>query len=350
MIIKDKIGYSYNDLTVVPAQFSRVDSRKKVNPYIYGKTLPLFASPMSTVVCPENVTTWEDNGIIPIVPRNVDIKYRINWMKSGRWVALSLSEANKIFCEERQVFPNKVRICIDIANGHMQKLINVCSLIKFFYNDKVEIMTGNIANPLTIINMDKAKIDYVRCGIGGGAGCTTTSNVGVHYPMGSLIDECRNIKVKNNLNIKIVADGGIRNFNDVIKALGLGADYVMIGSVFASFFESAAPFVDCDINHLNSNLSEDEKRYFLKTTRYKEFYGMSTKTAQKMIKNEAELKTAEGVHKILTCQYTIKQWVENMTDYLRSAMSYTDKFDIQDFIGNVDLIINSISEIQAVNK
>lgn len=344
------MSYGYNDLTIIPAKFSKVDSRKKVNPYIYEKTLPIFCAPMSTVVCPENVLMWENNGLLPIVPRNVELKYRMNWLKSGRWVAFSLSEANQIFCTERQKFDNVVKVCIDVANGHMEKLLNIAAIIKTFYEDKIEIMIGNIANPEAIIDMDKYKIDYVRCGIGGGAGCTTTSNVGVHYPMASLIDECRKIKQNEHLKIKIVADGGIRNYSDVIKAYALGADYVMIGSLFASFFESAAPCIDSSINHLNTQLSEEEKRKFIEQGLKKEFYGMSTKKAQEMIKEGTNLKTAEGIHKILDCKYTTKQWVENMTDYLRSALSYTDNFDIKHFIGNVNLIVNSPSEILAVNK
>lgn len=367
-MILDSIKYSYNDLTIVPAVTSKVNSRKQVNPYYDGDKLPIFTAPMSTVVCPANVEQWERNGITPIIPRNVNYNHRLNWLNMGKWVAFSLNEAIKIFIDEKMKFDTKIHLCIDIANGHMEKLINTCRLIKFNYKDKISIMTGNIANPETIKVMNGAGIDYVRCGIGGGAGCSTTSNTGTHYPMASLIDECFNIKKKYNLRIKIIADGGIRNFNHVNIALALGADYVMIGSIFASFFESAALFqgykdykindhklVDgawkiTEINQLDPKLDEEIKRRFLSYGQSKEFYGMSTKKAQSLIKPDGELKTAEGVHKILKSEYTIKQWVDNMTDYLRSVMSYTNKFDIKDFIGNVNLVINSISEIQAVNK
>ena len=87
-------------------------------------------------------------------------------------------------------------------------------------------------------------IDFIRVGIGGGSGCITTSNVSTHYPQASLIDECYNIKKQLLLETedilpKIIADGGIRNYDHVIKALALGADYVMIGSLFAQCIESA---------------------------------------------------------------------------------------------------------------
>ena len=73
--------------------------------------------------------------------------------------------------------------------------------------------------------------------------CITTSNVSIHYPQASLINECYKIKQKYSSDRdflpKIVADGGIRNYDHVIKALALGADYVMIGSLFAQCIESA---------------------------------------------------------------------------------------------------------------
>ena len=77
---------------------------------------------------------------------------------------------------------------------------------------------------------------------------------------------------------------------------------------------------------------------------------MSTKYAQSLIKNTKDLKTSEGCYKIVEVKYTMKQWVDNMKDYLRSAMSYCNSFNLSEFIGNQNLIINSPSEIYSVNK
>ena len=82
----------------------------------------------------------------------------------------------------------------------------------------------------------------------------------------------------------------------------------------------------------------------------KESYGMSTKKAQKMINPNAKSKTSEGCTKYIHVKETVKQWSDNMIDYFRSAMSYTNKKYINDFRGKVDLIINSSSAILAVNK
>jgi IMP dehydrogenase/GMP reductase len=442
-MLSKKIGYSYNDVTIVPSVISNVKSRSECDPYINGK-LPIFASPMASVVSEENYSLFEQNGIIPILPRikEYNIQHRIELMHKGWWIAVSLKEFENNIMNELQTLPEGsiCNVCIDIANGHMNYLYDECALAKTLARKRginLTIMTGNIANAKTYEWICKygiykyedkngysyfdCAIDYIRVGIGGGSGCITTSNVSIHYPQASLINECKEIKESIStgqfLRKKpaIVADGGIRNYDHVIKALALGADYVMIGSVFAQCIESAGekttkalsqklplrfPFekyrdfeVDAKANwsayyndkgieeiikpwvetlerskkeldeqlypHAESNYKFNKLKYEDKLTELKEkkilgnidvkFFGMASADGQKSIDGEKK-KTAEGITKWLPVKYTLSGWVENMISYLRSAMSYTDCKSVKDFIGKPELIVNSISEIQAVNK
>jgi IMP dehydrogenase/GMP reductase len=435
-MINKSIGYGYNDLCIVPAKISNIKSRSECKPFYTNQKLPIFASPMSAVVNVENYKLWEMNGITPILPRNIDYNIRYEYLLQGKWVALSLSEFENIFIknddffEEVSVIPH---VLIDVANGHMQHLINVCKQVKQSWSDNIVLMAGNIANPETYLEYCEAGIDYVRCSIGSGSCCTTASNTAVHYPIASLIDEINNIKQNrkhiyesayDQFTTKVIADGGIRNYNDVIKALALGADYVMIGGLFSSFIESAGEIVDgnsfvnldniskyeydikiinqefdadyllnkiiikgplkspmsmsdkfdiynnCDgvetfkvllgnnliqyfyiFDIYNHNLHEDIKRSIVNLYKFKKhMYGMSTKTAQRLIKSNNELKTAEGIEKTIEVKYTMKQWTENMIDYLKSAMSYCDCRTLEQFIGKQELVIQSTSEIFSVNK
>ena len=451
-MLSQKIGYSYNDVTIVPEVISDIKSRSECNPYVDDK-LPIFASPMASVVSEENYKIFEANKIIPILPRiqEYDINYRIKKMHQGWWVAVSLKELENNIINDLQTtseLNNKdYRICVDIANGHMKYLYAECALAKTLARRRginLSIMTGNIANAKTYEWIYKnalceveenghkyydCAIDYIRVGIGGGSGCITTSNVSIHYPQASLIDECKRIKesaVCNKYVRKkpaIVADGGIRNYDHVIKALALGADYVMIGSLFAQCIESAgiksnkentkiqskfpieryrdfeidgngnwwAYYTDETINHLSEpwdkeykeakekylavfkepeyqpekytesgsefkliELKYQEKIKSLKEKKYIgpidiKFFGMASADGQKSISGK-KTKTAEGITKYLPVKYTIKGWITNMISYLCSAMSYCNCFTLNEFIGKQTLIVNSISEIHAVNK
>jgi len=423
MILKEK-GYAYNDLTLVPEKISRVKSRSECNPFCDNQYLPIFTAPMTSVVSDKNYKLFESNKINAIIPRNINLSIRKNLMNNNIWAALSLNEFKSIFIDSyKELIQNKTyKICVDIANGHMSYLYDIClnaKKLSIENNYELIIMTGNIANPDTYEWLCKFNeqnnykiIDYIRVGIGGGSGCITTSNTSCHYPQASLIDKCYQITKKYFKKDcpKIIADGGIRNYDHVIKALALGADYVMIGSLFAQCIESAGEKYDLNNNKFDINdfksfrienggvfgyynedgikkklLELEEKKntgYYRKyvplwtsqeeraiefmnnlyendcSTLNKElylgectvkFFGMASKDGQISISGE-KTKTAEGITKYLPIEYTLSNWSENMISYLRSAMSYCDSFTLYEFIGEQTLIPNSISEINAVNK
>ena len=140
-------------------------------------------------------------------------------------------------------------------------------MIEFIEIDSIEyIDKEEIVNDLTVSNNHTyIANNYIV------HNCITSTQTAIHYPIASLIEQCYRIKlqisettneiaekrhidtkyyVKSQFNTEccmsrpmIVADGGIRGYADVIKALALGADYVMIGSLFTGLLESAAPLI-----------------------------------------------------------------------------------------------------------
>ena len=209
-------------------------------------------------------------------------------------------------------------------------------------------MAGNIANPDTYYEYAKAGIDYVRCGIGTSPVCLTSANSSIHYPMASLLQEmvkhkkyimsCQ--KYDKDICIecpyksipKIVADGGFNNFDQIIKALAIGADYVMLGKIFAMSEEACGEIVS---NH--------------KGERVRKYYGMSTKKAQAEISGEA-YKTAEGIETLVPIKYNLAGWVDNFISYLRSAMSYCNSRTLDEFKQNAKIEQISVSSFQAYYK
>lgn len=198
--------------------------------------------------------------------------------------------------------------------------------------------------------------------------CTTSATTSIHMGMGSLLDEINRIKVNTHAAYcpKIIADGGIKTYKEAITALALGADYLMIGTAFAALFDSAAEFIidenmpvkvggidnniqeyiSKDWKYSNHENTEEEKHYILKVYKdylYKQAYGMSTYIAQKEIDPNAKKRLTEGLGRQVKCVKTIKDWSDEFSGYLRSAMSYCDKKNIEHFIGNVECRVMSPS-------
>lgn len=328
---------TFNDICLVPSVVSNIEHRNECSPYLEGGILPLFTAPMSSVIDDKNWGLFKDNKINTIIPRSVDYKVRIS-LSNDTFIAVSLSEFEDLV--KWVDFSDTRYICIDIANGHMKKLLDLCKRAKEIFGDKIQLMTGNIANPDTYYEYAKAGIDYIRCGIGGGSCCTTSSNVGgIHYPMVSLLQDIKynkkyivdHIVEYGNIQYKsvpkIVADGGFNNFDQIIKALAIGADYVMLGKIFAMSEEACGEIVN------------GQRKY----------YGMSTKKAQAEFGNEI-LKTAEGIETLVPIKYTLSGWCDNFISYLRSAMSYCNSRTLEEFKKNTRIEQISANSFQAYYK
>lgn len=311
-MIKQKTLYSLRDISIIPQISTSIESRSECDPFKYNiegtlpDFLPIIAAPMSCVY--SDGKTYKDfweNRINCIIPRTVDIKDRLELMETV-FCAFSLSEASDILELTVPSKSTKYYVLIDMANGHMEKQINLGKKLKKKFGGSIVLMGGNIANPKTYLLYEKAGFDFCRVSVGCGSACLTSTNTGIHYPMASLISDIVDIKPKK-YTCKIIADGGIRSYSDVIKCLALGVDYVMAGGIFTK----------AAIN--NSMIGADVI-----------YYGMSTKMAQKEMGAEI-LKTSEGKFENLKKEYTLSGWAENMRDYLKSAMSYCDSRSLNEF-------------------
>jgi len=316
--------FDFNDITLVPEVLSTISSRKEIKIFDEKGKLPLMVSPMDTVIDSNNTSKFFECGFEICFPRGVNSFY--NGFK-----AISLDEFEDLI-DGRIVINSK--ILVDIANGHMERLYDLCE--RFLQiRPFSELMIGNIANPKTFEKFASLGVRYIRVGIGGGSACLTSANTGVHYPMASLIEECYNIVNLNKFETKIVADGGFRNYDDIIKALALGADYVMLGGILNKTLESCSDtyiFGKIKVSPNFAKMIWDSIPYMRKFM-YKKFRGMSTKQVQKKW-GRKEIKTSEGIHKLNKVEYTIEGWTENFKDYLKSAMSYTDSRNLKVFKGS----------------
>lgn len=181
--------------------------------------------------------------------------------------------------------------------------------------------------------------------------CTTSANVSIHYPMASLVNECHNISKEFDNPTKILADGGFRSFSDIIKALALGANACMLGGIFNKCLESCSDtYLLNDTNeYIKLENNEAIKLYSNGKSLYKYYRGMSTKEVQ-ITWDRKELKTGEGITKYNKVEYTLFGWRENFTDYLKSAMSYSNSSNLEEFIGEAQWVKISQNAFNRFNK
>lgn len=355
-------NFDFDDILIIPKIKTHIESR--YNNIQLPKNLPLFTAPMDTVVDLNNMDNFINEGINVVLPRTIKYddykKFCINLNireteYQNTFFSFGFDDLDKLSGKNYKDLHPNAHILIDVANGHMEKIVNYAKEIKKLRPDII-IMVGNIANPETYKWYAEQKcVDYIRVGIGNGGSCLTTKQSGIGYPMASLIYEIRQQKLpyihdhQNDKNFKtpaIIADGGMRDYSDIIKALALGADYVMVGSIFNKSFESSADNYLYGIK-LNKRLA---KYFFNKGYPIKKYFrGMSTKQAQKAM-GKSKFKTSEGVIRFRKIKYYLHSWVENFEHYLRNAMSYTNAKTLNEFIGKVNCCQITKSAYERFNK
>ena len=348
-----KVGYELCDVNIIQSEISYINHRSECDTMIEmcgRKVHPVIVAPMAAVTNAENYHVWLDNNFICVVPRTVPFEKRLE-ICTETFSSFSLDEAEELLKNKYlEMFEGKTfYVCVDIAQGTMKRMYDICKKLKWVHSGIVT-MAGNVATPLAYKYYVNAEIDYMRLQIGSGSRCTTACNVGIHYPTATLIDDI--VEIKNNypsdFETKIIVDGGISNFDDIQKCLALGAFAVMNGSSFAKAEEACGEvrYLTYEEEDWEDGMTSDEYEKLKKTCTsfyerepYREYYGMSTKRAQKECGNVCS-KTSEGVVRPVKVEYPIAKWADNMKSFLASAMSYCDAKDIDEFRKNTELIIN----------
>ncbi len=194
-------------------------------------------------------------------------------------------------------------VCVDIANGYMQKMVDFCKKLRSEFSNII-LIAGNVATrEMTEELILNAGVDIVKVGIGPGSACLTRLKTGVGMPQLSCIIECAD--AAHGAGGYIIADGGITCPGDMAKAFGGGADFVMMGGQFAGHDENPGEIVE-----------ENGQKYKL-------FYGMSSEHAMNKHYGKMEkYRSSEG--RVVKIKY--KGPLENtVLDYLgglRSACTY----------------------------
>lgn len=204
-------------------------------------------------------------------------------------------------------------VCVDVANGYMQALGTFCKRLRQAFPE-ITIIAGNIVSREMVEELViNCGVDIVKAGIGSGSVCTTRLQTGVGMPQLSAVLECAD--AAHGVGAHMISDGGIVVPGDLGKAFGGGADFVMMGSVFAGHTESGG------------ELYTDTKTQ----QQYKVFYGMSSDTAMnKYSGGVAKYRSSEGKTVKLMYKGDVEGTVLNYLGGLRSTCTYIGANRIKD--------------------
>lgn len=210
-------------------------------------------------------------------------------------------------------------IVLDSAHGHSVNVINCVKMIKEKYPD-LPVIAGNVATGEAARDLIGAGADAIKVGIGPGSICTTRVVAGIGVPQVTAVMDC--YQAAKEMDIPIIADGGIKYSGDMTKAIAAGASVCMMGSIFAGCDESPGTF----------ELFQGRK--------YKVYRGMGSISAMengskdRYFQADAKKLVPEGVEGRVAYKGTVEDTVFQLMGGLRSGMGYCGTRTIEELKQN----------------
>ena len=316
MRIEEELKLDYSDVLFRPKR-STLSSRKDVDlnrtyKFKYSRNewsgIPIMAANMDGVGELGIADALSANEMVTCLTKQHDVKklskYK-NLKKNYKNIALSIGIKKEDFDNLDKILKEYSFfkfICIDVANGYSEHFSSFLKKVRDKYPTKT-LIAGNVVTADMTQELILSGADIVKVGIGPGSVCTTRIQTGVGYPQLSAVIECAD--AAHGLGAHIIADGGCTCPGDVAKAFGGGADFVMLGGMFAGHDEGSGKVV-------KSNGSK-----------YIEFYGSSSDTANKKhYGGLSSYRSSEGRTVRVKYRGKIKETILNILGGLRSSCTY----------------------------
>ena len=303
-----KTGITYDDVLLVP-QYSDIISRREVDLTTdFGKgielSLPIIASPMDTVSEADMAGNLNELGGLSIIHRYNTVEEQSAMIASlGKRVLVGAAVGvldDYMDRSQAAIEAGAKVICIDVAHGHHVLVKRAIQSIRELIGNDIHIMAGNVATLEGFNDLADWGADSIRCNIGGGSICTTRIQTGHGVPGLETILQC----AKSDRDAKIIADGGIKNSGDIVKAFAAGADAVMLGSLLAG--------TDCS----PGTIFKTETGELRKTYR-----GMASADAQRDWRGRVS--SCEGISSSVPYRGKLSDVIKELERGIRSGLSYS---------------------------
>lgn len=312
-ILKRGIGLTFDDVLLVP-RYSEISSRK--HPVLktqitknYTIDIPVITANMDTVTEKEMATAMASLGGIGSLHRFMTEAEQVEHVefikKYNKEKGLKTPIAASIGVKEEGMKRADILVAagvqiitLDIAHGDSIMMLETLDYLKKRHPN-VDVIAGNVATPDGVKRMIDRGADAVKVGIGPGSMCTTRIITGHGVPQLSAIAMA--VSVAKEHNIPVIADGGLKNSGDIVKAFCAGASSVMVGSLVSGTLETPG--------ELKGGM--------------KQYRGMASKAAQVSWRGDMpQGMAAEGESTLIPCKGSVANVIEELMGGLRSGMTY----------------------------
>ena len=299
----------FDDVLLVP-QYSDIESRRtgvNISSQIGDLKLemPIISSPMDTITGPTMAIAMHEAGGLGIIHRYNTIEdqarlVRDACMEGLCYVGAAVGVSGDFIDRACAIYDAGASVlCVDIAHGHHVLMKNALYQLREILGDSTHIMAGNVATLEAFNDLADWGANSVRVGIGGGSICSTRIQTGHGMPTLQSIIDC----AQSDRDAVLIADGGIKNSGDIVKALAAGADLVMLGSLLAGTDESPG-----EIMHVGGGC-------------FKVYRGMASVEAQVDWRGHAS--SIEGVVSQKPYTGSAQNILGDLCDGIRSGLSYS---------------------------
>lgn len=259
---KIRLGFTYDDLLLIPQESNVLPKETKIDTYLTKRihlNIPILSAAMDTVSEHEMGIALARLGGLAIIHKNLSIENQakeVSLVKeadakgcpnaaldiNGRLLAgAAISVSENMLDRVSALLKAGVDVLVlDSAHGHSKNIIDAVKIIRKLYPE-VNLIAGNIVTKEAAAALIDAGVDAVKVGIGPGSICTTRVVAGVGCPQATAVDEVATYC--KDKGIGVIADGGLKYSGDIVKALALGANAVMLGSMLAGCDETPGEII-----------------------------------------------------------------------------------------------------------
>lgn len=320
-----KTALTFDDIQLIP-NYSEIHTRQSVSLRTsvsknYSLEVPLIAAPMDTVCGSEMAIVMMGIGGVGCLHRFCSVSQQVEMVlkvKTYKQKHLYYEPIMAAIGATGDYYERAIHLVnagvdilvIDVAHGHHLNVKEALQKLKSNLPSHVNIIAGNVATKQGALDLEAWGADGLRVGIGGGSLCTTRIQTGFGVPNITAIEEMAGV-----VNIPLMIDGGIRSSGDIAKALAVGADCAMVGSLLSGTTQTPNDLVE------------------INGKQYKSYRGLASLDT-KLIHNQ-QTRNVEGESTLVLYKGCAEDVLQELIEGLQSALSYGGSFTIGQFQSTV---------------